>query len=66
MVFDLAVTEQFRRRGKEAEIWFASQGIHRIEVRIAVSNELSTSFWNKTGFKPYLISVFKNIRKEVR
>jgi ribosomal protein S18 acetylase RimI-like enzyme len=67
MVFDLAVTELCRRKGigerlfHEAEAWFADRGIHRIEVRVAVSNETSTAFWKKMGFNPYVTTVFKNI-----
>lgn len=67
MVFDLAVTELCRRKGigdrlfREAETWFAARGIHRIEVRVAVSNEISTAFWRKMGFRPYVTRVFKNI-----
>jgi ribosomal protein S18 acetylase RimI-like enzyme len=66
-VFDLAVTESCRRNGigerlyHEAEAWFADRGIHRIEVRVAVSNETSTAFWKKMRFSPYMTTVFKNI-----
>jgi GNAT superfamily N-acetyltransferase len=66
-VFDLAVTRQCRRAGvgeklyRAAEAWFADRGIHRIEIRVAVSNEVSTAFWKKMGFSPYVTTVFKNI-----
>ena len=67
VVFDLAVTELCRRSGigerlfHEAEAWFAARGIHRIELRVAVSNETSTAFWKKMGFSSYVTTVFKNI-----
>jgi ribosomal protein S18 acetylase RimI-like enzyme len=67
MVFDLAVMELCRRKGigerlfREAEAWFADRGIHRIKVRVAVSNETSTAFWKKMGFTPCVTTVFKNI-----
>ncbi len=66
-VFDLAVTVRCRRTGigeklyRAAEAWFAQRGVHRIEIRVAVSNKTSTSFWKKIGFRPYVITVFKNI-----
>lgn len=59
-ISDLAVTAKCRREGVgEALVqgilaWFAERNIQRIEVRVAVSNEVSTSFWRKMGFEPYL------------
>jgi len=56
-VFDLAVTKRCRRTGigerlyHAAETWFADHGVHRIEIRVAMSNESSTSFWQKMGLK---------------
>jgi ribosomal protein S18 acetylase RimI-like enzyme len=67
MVFDLTVTELCRRKGigerlsREAEAWFSDRGIHRIEVRVAVSNETSTAFWKKMEFNPCVTTVLKNI-----
>jgi ribosomal protein S18 acetylase RimI-like enzyme len=66
-VFDLAVTERSRRTGigerlyRMTEAWFAEHNIHRIEIRVAVSNETSTAFWKKMGFNPFVTTVFKNI-----
>ena len=66
-VFDLAVTERYRRKGiggrlyEAAQTWFVNQDIHRIEIRVAVSNETSSAFWHKMGFDPYITTVFKNI-----
>jgi ribosomal protein S18 acetylase RimI-like enzyme len=67
IVFDLAVTERRRRQGigerlyNAAEAWFAGRGIHRIEVQVAVSNEVSASFWWKMDFNPYITTEFKDI-----
>ena len=67
MIFDLAVTEKYRRIGigeklyKEAELWFKTQDIHRIEIRVVSTNEISIFFWNKMGYNPYVTTVFKNI-----
>jgi ribosomal protein S18 acetylase RimI-like enzyme len=66
-VYDLAVTERCRRNGigerlyRAAQTWFVERGIHRIELRVAVSNEVSTAFWQKMGFSPYVTTVCKNI-----
>jgi GNAT superfamily N-acetyltransferase len=66
-VFDLAVTERYRRNGigerlyDTVQMWFADYGVHRIEVRVVVLNETSTAFWRKMGFKPYVEIAFKTI-----
>jgi len=66
-VFDLAVTEHCRRQGigqrlfETAQSWFSERGVHRIEIRVAITNKSSTAFWRKAGFKPYIEMVFKNI-----
>ena len=66
-VIDLAVTERLRRSGigeklyRSAEAWFTDHDVNRIEIRVVVSNDVSTSFWKKMGFNPYVTTVFKNI-----
>lgn len=66
-VFDLAVTERYRRTGigerlyRMTERWFAERNVHRIEIRVVESNETSTAFWGKMGFNPYVKTVVKNI-----
>lgn len=65
--FDLAVSEPFRRQGigegmfHRIHDWFKQKDIHRIEIRVALSNEVSTAFWRKMGFTPYLETVVKEI-----
>ncbi len=67
ILFDLAVTERCRRQGigeqlyRAAEAWFTGRGIHRIEVQVAVSNEVSAAFWWKMDFNPYITIEFKDI-----
>jgi len=64
LVQDLAVTKKHRRCGigkrflKEARSWFYEKGVHRIEARVAKTNKISTEFWAKMGFTPYLETVF--------
>ncbi len=66
-VFDLAVSGAYRRSGigerlyLAAQTWFADHGIHRIEVAVALSNEVSRAFWKKMGFSPYLTKACKTI-----
>ena len=67
IIYDLYITGRCRRQGigerlyREIEAWFAGQGIHRIEVRVAASNESSAAFWWKMDFSPYLTMEYKNI-----
>ena len=57
---ELSVSSKYRRLGVGAELakamleWFRERKIKRVEVRVAVHNEVSTAFWRKMGFRPYL------------
>lgn len=59
-VNDMAVSATHRHHGIGQALferlleWFASQGVSRIEARVATSNEVSSRFWRKLGFEPYL------------
>ncbi|MBW1847859.1 MAG: GNAT family N-acetyltransferase [Deltaproteobacteria bacterium] len=59
LVNDLAVASAYRRSGigkhlfNMARDWFIKKGIKRVEIEAALTNETSTSFWNKMDFKPY-------------
>ena len=65
MIDDLAVTADWRRKGIGQQLlartmtWFTEKGIHRIEARVLMSNPLSTKFWEKAGFDPYINCVYK-------
>jgi GNAT superfamily N-acetyltransferase len=67
LVQDLAVTKKHRRSGigkrllKEARNWFYEKGVHRVEARVATTNKISTEFWAKMGFTPYLETVVLEI-----
>ena len=60
LINDLAVTSDYRRKGIGEHLfglareWFAEKGMQRIEIEVATSNEVSTSFWEKMAFKPYI------------
>ncbi len=66
-IYDLAVTQRWRKAGigekmyKAAEKWFSEKGIHRIELRVVVSNEIAKAFWRKMGFKPHVENLYKKI-----
>jgi ribosomal protein S18 acetylase RimI-like enzyme len=67
LIQDIAVTGAYRRGGigerllKEAKGFFREKGLRRIETRVAINNKLSTGFWAKMGFKPYLETAFMEI-----
>ncbi len=59
-LMDLMVHPDYRRQGVGQELfaaakaWYKERGIRRIEVRAAATNEISTAFWPKMGFQPYM------------
>jgi GNAT superfamily N-acetyltransferase len=67
MIYDMAVSAQRRREGigellfGEVRRWFESRGIRRIELRVLPANKLSTSFWKKQGFRPFLETLYREI-----
>ena len=60
MVYDVAVTERFRRRGigallfQSIKTWFQAKGLRRLELHVAVNNEVSMRFWAKMGLRSVL------------
>lgn len=59
LVNDLAISSGYRRNGIGTHLfsivreWFIEKGMKRLEIEVAISNEVSTSFWNKMSLKPY-------------
>lgn len=57
---DFVVTESARRSHvgtrlfEAAADWLRGQGVDRIELEVAVTNEVSTEFWQRQGFEPFL------------
>lgn len=55
----IAVSKGCRNKGvgerlvKMSFDWFRSKGIHRVEVEVAVCNEVSRAFWKKFEFVSY-------------
>jgi ribosomal protein S18 acetylase RimI-like enzyme len=64
---DLSVTKAYRHKGigkalvTNAMEWLRLQGIHRIEVKVATTNELAGGFWRGKGFRPYMTSVWREV-----
>jgi ribosomal protein S18 acetylase RimI-like enzyme len=62
MISDIAVSGDYRRMGigealvDEAAEWFAKKNIDRIEMRVVSANSVGRGFWEKMGFKPYMIT----------
>ena len=67
-IVDLSVTADYRHKGVGKKLvnnaihWFRVRGIERIEVTVAVKNEVSTKFWRKMGFNPYKEIMFYDDR----
>ncbi len=63
-ILDMMVTADSRRTGVGEKMVralrdrFRSKGVHRIEVRRLISNEIASRFWAKMGFEPYLETLF--------
>lgn len=63
LISDLAVTAEWRRQGigkallARGMAWFASQGLDTVEARVLLANPISTKFWHRMGFAPYLQTV---------
>lgn len=59
-VADIVVNESFRGRGIGRELynqmlpWFREQGIDRVEINVASTNEVSQAFWRRMGFREYV------------
>lgn len=64
---DLAVSSEHRRKGigelilKEILGWFRSQGIDRVELRVASMNTVGYSFWRKQGFTDYMHIMYRDL-----
>jgi ribosomal protein S18 acetylase RimI-like enzyme len=59
-ITDLAVSSKARRTGIGVRLAtemikrLQDRGVNRIEIGVATTNEVSTSFWRKMGFVPFM------------
>jgi GNAT superfamily N-acetyltransferase len=66
-IMDMAVLPRFRRKGAGELMlaylnrWFDGQGVKRIELRIASKNAMGRSFWEKHGFKEYMLMLYRDV-----
>lgn len=65
MISDVSVAEEYRRQGigqalfDKSNEWFEGKGISRIELRVSYVNPVARGFWERMGFKPYMITMYK-------
>ncbi|MGD2251150.1 MAG: GNAT family N-acetyltransferase [Candidatus Methanofastidiosia archaeon] len=68
-ISDVAVKSEYRRQGIGEKLllemvqWFSSKGITRIELRVALKNEIGYKFWKKHGFKEYMRILYQVKKK---
>ena len=66
-ILDFMVTAEHRQAGIGEQMcealcdWFRREGMRRIEVRHATANELAARFWPKMGFRPYMLTLFREL-----
>ena len=64
VIYDLAVTRRHRRKGLGEKLfrgacrWFTRKGLQRLEIGVAVSNEIAGPFWRKMGFTPFMEKLY--------
>ncbi|MHC4345286.1 MAG: GNAT family N-acetyltransferase, partial [Planctomycetota bacterium] len=60
----LTVAKNWRGRGvgekllRHALRWLCEKGMSRVEVRCSAANEPAMGFYTRTGFRPYLKTLF--------
>jgi ribosomal protein S18 acetylase RimI-like enzyme len=64
---DIAVTEAYRSQGVGRQIfeqmgkWFQEKDVSRLELEIAVTNEVSAAFWQRMGFVDFSKKLVLNL-----
>lgn len=59
-ISDVAVKSGCRRQGIGEKLllrmleWFSEKGLTRVELRVALKNEIGYNFWKKHGFEEYM------------
>jgi GNAT superfamily N-acetyltransferase len=66
-IHHLAVTEGRRRSGigrrlfEAVRTWFAERGVRRMELRVVRANPVSSAFWRRLGFRPYMEALWREV-----
>ena len=66
-IYDMMVSDQHRRKHIGAQLfaaakdWFHKKEISRIELQVAVKNNISPKFWAKMGFEDHMTKLALNI-----
>ena len=66
-VADIVVNESYRGRGIGRQLfehmlpWFREQGVFRVEIEVASTNEVSQAFWTRMGFREYMKKMIHEI-----
>ena len=64
---DVAVTEAYRGQGVGRQLfermaeWFREKNVSRLELEVAVTNEVSQAFWKKIGFRDFTKKLAMNL-----
>lgn len=64
-ILDMAVMARARRRGagkallRATEQWFRDREIGRVELSVALKNELAQRFWSKMGYRSFVETRFR-------
>jgi GNAT superfamily N-acetyltransferase len=66
-IYDTMVSDKHRRKHigtqlfANAKDWFYEKGITRIELQVAIKNNISPNFWAKMGFKGHMMKLALNL-----
>mgnify|MGYP001028751713 CR=1 FL=1 len=64
-ISDVVVTDEHRRKGIGQALfntsmkWFSKKGMNRVELRVAYQNNQARGFWEKMGFKPVMMTMYR-------
>ena len=67
-IIELAVRSDLQKRGIGRKMllniisWFEERKIKRIELRVAVKNNIGYNFWKRNGFKDYLHVLYLDVK----
>ena len=66
-ITDMAVTSKYRREGigemmlDKIQKWLILRNVNRIELNVAVKNQIGYAFWKKQGFRDFSHNLYKKL-----